>query len=311
MRALILGGGSLKGAFQVGAIKAVLEDGFEPEMVYGVSVGALNATYLVNAAGRDFIENEKIDWPRLGHDLMSLWIKNIRQPQDVSFLRSRVSMGVNTLLSRYDGLLDPKPLHDLMHRNVDQFILRNSPVRIKVGAVNITNGELVFASPDDEFFMEYVRASSSLPMLMPAVPIGSKTEKFMDGGLRVVAPIHQAIQDGAREIVLIACHAKQLYSRENFNSRNLISLIERVKDITVNQIVNNDIEWAESYAERSVLRGDPIKLTVIRPEEPLLLDLQKFTSDDITRLILDGYRIGLDVLKLAAETTPLKKEKVE
>ncbi|MBU1821822.1 MAG: patatin-like phospholipase family protein, partial [Bacteroidetes bacterium] len=211
MKALVLGGGSLKGAFQVGAIKAVLEDGFEPEMVYGVSVGALNSTYLVNGAGRDHLEKEQIDWPLLGHQLMSLWIKNIRHPQDVAILRSRVSMGVNTLLSRYDGLLDPTPLHNLMRRNVDQFTLRNSPVRIKVGAVNITTGELVFASPDDEYFMEYVRASSSLPMLMPAVPIGGLTEKFLDGGLRVVAPIHQAIQDGAREIVLIACHAKQLY----------------------------------------------------------------------------------------------------
>jgi NTE family protein len=306
MKALVLGGGSLKGAFQVGAIKAVLEEGFTPEMIYGVSVGALNSTYLVNAAGKEFIEKNEIDWPRLGYQLMSMWIKNIRQPQDVALLRSRVSMGVNTLMSRYDGLLDPTPLHNLMRRNVDQFILRNSPVKIKVGAVNITTGELVFASPDDEYFMEYVRASSSLPMLMPAVPIGGLTEKFLDGGLRVVAPIHQAIQDGAREIVLIACHAKQLYNRENFNSRNLISLIERVKDITVNQIVNNDIEWAESYAERSVLRGDPIKLTVIRPEEPLLLDLQRFTSDDITRLILDGYRIGLDVLKIAEEATHKK-----
>lgn len=306
MKALILGGGSMKGAFQVGAIKAVLEDGFEPEMIYGVSVGALNATYLVNTAGKHVIENGSINWPQVGHQLMSFWIKNITQPQDVAILRSRVTMGVSTLMSRFDGLLDPSPLHDLMHRHVDPFVLRNSPVRIKVGAVNITNGDLKFASPDEEFFMEYVRASSSLPMLMPAVPIGGRTEKFLDGGLRVVAPIHQAIQDGAREIVLIACHAKQLYHRENFNSRNLISLIERVKDITVNQIVNNDIEWAESYAERSVLRGEPIKLTVIRPEEPLLLDLQHFTSDDITRLILDGYRIGLDVLKITEQTTQRK-----
>ncbi len=294
----------MKGAFQVGAIKAVLEDGFEPEMVYGVSVGALNATYLVNSIGKQAIEGEPMDWPKIGRELMTFWLKNITQPQDVAILRSRVTMGVSTLMSRFDGLLDPSPLHDLMHRNVDQYTLRKSPTKIKVGAVNITNGELVFASPDDEYFMEYVRASSSLPMLMPAVPIGGKTEKFLDGGLRVVAPIHQAIQDGAREIVLIACHSKQLYNRENFSSRNLISLIERVKDITVNQIVNNDIEWAESYAERSVLRGDPIKLTVIRPEEPLLLDLQKFTSSDITRLILDGYRIGLDVLKRKAQTLP-------
>ncbi len=287
----------MKGAFQVGAAKAVFEDGFAPDMIYGVSVGALNAVYLVNEAGKQDLDRGQIDWPVAGRNLMAFWIKHITQPQDVAILRSRVSLGFNTLMSRFDGLLDPSPLHNLIRQHTDAFVLRNSPVRIKVGAVNITHGDIVYASPDDEFFMDYVRASSSLPMLMPAVPIGSKTDKFLDGGLRVVAPIHEAIRDGAKEIVLIACHAKQLYTRENFNSRNLISLIERVKDVTVNQIVNNDIEWAESYAERSVLRGDPIKLTIIRPEEPLLLDLQGFSSEDITRLILEGYKLGLDALK--------------
>lgn len=301
MKALILGGGSIKGAFQVGAAKAVLEDGFAPDMIYGVSVGALNAAYLVNEAGKQNLDNGRIDWPSVGHNLMALWIKHITQPQDVAILRSRVSMGFNTLMSRFDGLLDPSPLHNLIRQHTDAFVLRNSPVRIKVGAVNITHGDIVYASPDDEFFMDYVRASSSLPMLMPAVPIGSKTDQFLDGGLRVVAPIHEAIRDGAKEIVLIACHAKQLYTRENFNSRNLISLIERVKDVTVNQIVNNNIEWAEGYAERSVLRGDPIKLTIIRPDEPLLLDLQAFSSEDITRLILEGYKLGLDALKRAKQ----------
>ncbi len=287
----------MKGAFQVGAAKAVFEDGFAPDMIYGVSVGALNAVYLVNEAGKQDLDRGQIDWPVAGRNLMAFWIKHITQPQDVAILRSRVSLGFNTLMSRFDGLLDPSPLHNLIRQHTDAFVLRNSPVRIKVGAVNITHGDIVYASPDDEFFMDYVRASSSLPMLMPAVPIGSKTDKFLDGGLRVVAPIHEAIRDGAKEIVLIACHAKQLYTRENFNSRNLISLIERVKDVTVNQIVNNDIDWAESYAERSVLRGDPIKLTIIRPEEPLLLDLQGFSSEDITRLILEGYKLGLDALK--------------
>ncbi len=290
----------MKGAFQVGAVKAVLEDGFAPEMIYGVSVGALNATFLVNEAGKQELEEKKaIDWPGVGRALMAFWIKNITQPQDVALLRSRVSLGFNTLMSRFDGLLDPSPLHDLIRRNVDAFLLRESSVKIKVGAVNITHGNIVYASPDDEFFMDYVRASSSLPMLMPPVPIGSNADQFLDGGLRVVAPIHEAIRDGAKEIVLIGCHSQQLYAREDFSSRNLVSLIERVKDVTVNQIVNNDIEWAEGYAERSVLRGDPIKLTIIRPEEPLMLDLQKFSSEDITRLILDGYRIGIETLKRA------------
>lgn len=292
----------MKGAFQVGAAKAVLESGFTPEMIYGVSVGALNAAYLVNAAGKQEVEEKKaIDWPLVGRELMAFWIKNITQPQDVAMLRSRVSLGFNTLMSRFDGLLDPAPLHDLIRRSLDVFLLRKCSVKLKVGAVDIMHGNIVYAFPEDEFFLDFVRASSSLPMLMPPVTIGSADFQYLDGGLRVVAPIHEAIRDGAKEIVLIACHSRKLYARENFSSRNLISLIERVKDITVNQIVNNDIEWAESYAERSELRGEPIKLTIIRPKEPLILDLQKFNSEDITRLILDGYKIGIETLKRSKE----------
>lgn len=52
MKALVLGGGSMKGAYQVGCIKAILENGFEPDMIYGISVGALNATFLVNESGK-------------------------------------------------------------------------------------------------------------------------------------------------------------------------------------------------------------------------------------------------------------------
>jgi NTE family protein len=134
-------------------------------------------------------------------------------------------------------------------------------------------------------------------MLMPAVSINN--ELFLDGGLKEVAPIRQAIDDGAKEIVLIACHSPLLYQPEGLNARNLITLIERVRDITVNQIANNNILWAESYVDRSILRGVPMKLTVIRPAVPLVLDLQKFTSDDISRLIVEGYRTGIETLKNA------------
>ncbi|GAB3167798.1 patatin-like phospholipase family protein [Telluribacter humicola] len=301
MKALILGGGSIKGAYQVGAVQAVLESGYEPDMIYGVSVGALNSTFLVNEAGRQAIEEKAIKWSTVGRKLLEFWIKNIAQPQDIALLRSRMALGVYTLMSRYDGVLDPTPLHNTIRQNVEGFILRNSPIKLKVGAVNITSGELIYASPQDEFFMEYVLASASLPMLMPAIPIGSVKDIYMDGGLREVAPVRQAIEDGATEVVIIACHSKKIYHQEGFSHRNLVSLFERVRDITVNQIVNNDINWAENYAERSILRGKNMKLTVIRPSEPLILNLQHFTEKDISRLIVEGYKEGLQAMKRAEE----------
>ncbi len=295
MKALILGGGSMKGAFQVGAIQSVLEAGFEPDMIYGISVGALNSTFLVNEAEHQRKENGQIDWKLVGHRLLEFWIKNITHPQDISTLRSRVMLGVNTLMSRFDGLLDPLPLHNLIRKNVQDELLENSQIKIKVGAVNIESGEMKYVSPKDGHFLDYVRASSSIPMLMPAVEIDD--DFYVDGGLREVIPIRPALADGATEIVLIGCHSPHLYQPEGLNARNLITLIERIRDITVNEVANSNIIWAESFAERSNLRGTPMKLTVIRPTSPLVLDLQHFTSEDISRLIVEGYKMGVQVLK--------------
>jgi NTE family protein len=294
MKALVLGGGSMKGAFQVGVVQAVLENGFEPEMIYGISVGALNTTFLANEAGRQMQENDEVKWPLASRKLLEFWIKNITQPQDISMLRSRVMLGMNTLMSRFDGIVDPLPLHELIRRHLTDEYLTNTPVKVKVGAVNVASGEIKYVTPADPHYVDFVYASSSIPMLMPAVDI--EGQLYLDGGMREVAPIRQAIEDGATEIVLIACHSPLLYQPEGLNGRNLISLIERVRDITVNQIVNSNIVWAESYVDRSILRGKPMKMTVIRPPAPLFLDLQHFNSGDISRLIIEGYRAGMEVI---------------
>ena len=297
MRVLVLGGGSLKGAFQAGAIQAILESGYEPEAIYGISVGSLNAAFLVHETGKQFAEHGAIDWPKAGRQLIEFWIRNITRPEDVAVLRSRFMMGYNTLLSRFDGLLDNSPLQNLLKMHINIPTLVNSPVKLKVGAVDIIQGDMVYVSNDDESILDYVIASSSLPFLMPAVCIGGDQQKmFLDGGLREVAPLREAIDDGATELVCVACHAKRIFT-EKFNYRSLLNLVERVKDITVNQIVNNDIAWAERWVEREKLRGNNMQLILVRPKEPVYLNLMRFSSEDIGRLIIQGYEHATEVLR--------------
>ncbi|GAB3934895.1 patatin-like phospholipase family protein [Larkinella terrae] len=297
MRALVLGGGSLKGAFQAGAIQAVLEAGFEPEAIYGISVGSLNAVFLVHEAGKQFAEHGAVDWKKAGRQLIEFWVRNITRPEDVAVVRSRFLLGYNTLLSRFDGLLDSTPLQTLIKTNIKLEILANSPIKLKVGTVDIMKGDILYVGNEDKSILDYVIASSSLPFLMPAVCIGGDREKmYLDGGLREVAPLREAIDDGANELVCVACHAKHIFT-EKFNYRSLLNLSERVKDITVNQLVNNDIAWAERWIEREKLRGNPMVMTLVRPREPLYLNLMRFSSDDIGRLIVQGYRDATIVLR--------------
>lgn len=287
----------MKGAFQTGAVQAVLEAGFQPESVYGISVGSLNSLFLVHEANKQYAETGEINWTKVSRQLLEFWIKNITKPEDIAILRSRFMMGFNTLMSRFDGILDNSPLQNLLRRSIDLDTLRKGPIQLRVGAVDIINGDVVYVSQDDEHILDYVYASSALPFLMPAVQIGGDHRKaFLDGGLREVAPVRVAIEEGATDIVCVACHARKIFN-EQFNYRNLLTLVERVKDITVNQIVNNDLAWAERYVEREKLHGRHLDLTIIRPDEPLRLNLMKFNSDDIGHLIVQGYSAATTVLR--------------
>lgn len=294
MKALVLGGGSLKGAWQVGAIQAILETGFQPDMIYGISAGGLNAAFMVNEAGRQMTSEKKIDWDVVNKHLINFWLENINQPSDIGFVRSKWTLGLDTILSRFDGLLDTNPLHEKLKRYIDLTTLRRSPVKLKVGTVNINTGEMYYADPSEQYFLDYLRASSSLPIIMPVIQIGGDhRQAFLDGGIREVVPLRQAILDGATEIYAVATHPKHR-KMEPINYRSFFSLIERVKDISVNQFENSDIEWAENYNESLVeIAGfklaKQIKLTVIRPEEPVNIHLTQFTKDDIRQVIKDGF----------------------
>jgi NTE family protein len=301
MRALVLGGGSLKGAWQVGVIHAILDTGFKPEMIYGISAGALNGSFMVNEAGKQYLEKGKINWDLVNKKLLQFWLENITQPSDIGVLKSKFSLGIDTILSRFDGLINTDPLHEKLKKYLDVTTMRKSPIKLKVGAVNINTGEMHYTDPLEQHFLDYLRASSSLPLIMPAIQIGGDhRQAYMDGGLREVVPIRKAIEDGANEIYCVATHPKNK-SLEHFNYRSFFSLIERIKDITVNQFENSDIEWAENYAKNYGSIGPfsltkKIKLTVIRPKEPLNIELTNFTTNDIKEIIKQGYENGYEAL---------------
>jgi len=301
MRALVLGGGSLKGAWQVGVIHAILDTGFKPEMIYGISAGALNGSFMVNEAGKQHLEKGKINWDLVNKKLLQFWLENITQPSDIGVLKSKFSLGIDTLLSRFDGLIDTNPLHEKLKKYLDVTTMRKSPIKLKVGAVNINSGEMHYTDPLEQHFLDYLRASSSLPFIMPAIQIGGDhRQAYMDGGLREVVPLRKAIEDGATEIYCVATHPKNK-PLEQFNYRSFFSLIERIKDITVNQFENNDIEWAENYAENYGSIGPfsltkKIKLKVIRPKEPLQIELTDFTTNDVKEIIKKGYEYGHEAL---------------
>lgn len=280
---LVLAGGSVKGAFQAGVIKALFEKGYQPDAIYGVSAGSLNAAYLVNQFGQQANAHLPISYPQAAQDLWDFWELRITHPESLSKPFNLFELGWSALTKKFKGLVDTSPLRDLLQDVLQSRNLSASPVGLKVGAVNVLDGAMHYVDPSFENFQEYLLASSAVPILMPVVKInGEKRKSYLDGGLRDVAPLQKAIQDGATEVVVIACHTEMIEGGD-FDSGDLLALVDRVMDIAVNEILNADLRMQRSE----------VKLRIIRPSQPLSIDIQHFTKMDIRRMLEMGYAQGM------------------
>lgn len=303
--ALVLSGGSIKGAFQAGAIQAIMESGFKPDFIYGISVGALNGSFVCSEAGKQMKPKESLDWNLIAANLVKFWTDNIKQPSDVADQRNWTTIGWDAIWNKFDGLVDTDPIQTLVKKNILIDNLYKSPIGLKVGAVNVVDSTIVYADPSYPGFMQYVLASSAIPMVMPIVNIGD--QPFVDGGVMDVAPLKPAIESGATDVIVIACQSKDL-GGASFDTGNLLQLTDRVFDIMVNTIVNNDIEWADYFNQYLPNDGTTetqgplagyrrINIRTVRPPVPIQLDLQNFNSNDIQDLIKTGYQAAKEQLK--------------
>ncbi|CAM3780714.1 patatin-like phospholipase family protein [Aquirufa aurantiipilula] len=285
---LALSGGSVKGAFQAGVIRALFERGYEPDMIYGISAGSLNSAYLVNQLGRQKLNGEPLNFRQAGQDLWDFWETRITHPECLSKPLSLWELGWTALTKNFRGLVSTKPLRDLVEGVLDLRNLQASPVELRIGAVNIIDGGIHYVDPSYDHFYDYLLASSAVPILMPVVQINQeKRRSFLDGGLRDVAPLQKAIKDGGKHIVCISCHT-QTIEGGIFETGDLLALVDRVMDIAVNEILNADLKEALLVQNQ---RSD-LSINSIRPIQPISIDIRNFNKMDIRRMLEIGYAMG-------------------
>lgn len=298
MKALVLAGGGAKGAWQAGAISSVLKSGFNPDVVYGVSVGSLNAMFLASRAF--YRQNPTIsDLIAVGSKLEDFWMHKIFSPDKLLKKRKTPSVVLDIISNRFKGMFDMSPLHDLIKTEIKDEEIYKSPLRINLGCVNVKTGEFISATNEDEDIIEYGLASTKIPLIMEPHKIDN--EYFADGGLRNVSPLRAAIKDGAEEIVAISCQARALPAKPKLNVHNIKEIGARTIEILVDEIAVNDLDVDVSNVQRInnlVTNGlvqdkRHINLTYIIPSKYLDISLTKFTQDDIISLVRDGQITGL------------------
>ena len=295
-KALVLSGGSIKGAFQAGAIETILAEGFAPDAIYGISVGSLNGAFLTERAGRQKAETGKVDWPSIGRELTSFWLTRVTEPEAIAERHGILTLAWQLIRKTFNGLSKTDGLRRLVREVLDENYIRTSPVRLGVGSVNVVDGRLIQATNEFEPILDYVIASTAIPVVMPYTQIGPQV--LVDGGVRDVAPLKFATSFGATEIWCVLCQPEALEPAE-INFRDPIPYAGRLMEIVTNELVTNDLAYASKLndylpSDGSEMPHGPfagkrkLDIRVVRPWRKIDVELDAFTPQDIRSMIDKG-----------------------
>ncbi|HVS16263.1 MAG TPA: patatin-like phospholipase family protein [Thermoanaerobaculia bacterium] len=229
--ALTLTGGGARAAYQVGLLRSLARShpNFRFDVITGVSAGAINASYL--AANFEGLADAADDLTRLWTNLEPADVFRV----DAGSLLGRTAKWGMRLLSggarltpEPRGLVDSQPLRHLLRRVLNaapdgtvpgiQRNLGDDKLRaIALTTLDWATGRTITWVEGDHVPMwerpqresrqcrltvEHVMASSSLPLLFPAVALDGSWHG--DGGVRLAFPLAPAIHLGADRIVAIS-----------------------------------------------------------------------------------------------------------
>lgn len=303
-QALVLSGGAIRGAFQAGAVLEVLRSGFVPDAIYGVSVGGLNGAFLADRAGRAALRGETPDWPRIAEELERLWMHKIISPSVVGKTRTGLALAHSVVSNDFRGLIDPASLYNFVRREIKEENLRNSPVKLRVGVVDIATGDYCNVGTEVPNLVDHIIASASIPILMPIPMVSGRP--LADGGLRHVIPVKAALDEGAEEIVCVLCQTRNV-SWAQSDCKNLAGLLNRLMDILTHELVDRDLEQAQCIISRGRQGNGAAEghrcngssspsITIIRPLTDAPIALCDFTMKHIQNMVREGRHIARDVL---------------
>lgn len=277
MRALVLSGGGSKGAYQVGALKYLLG---ELNLVYdifcGVSVGAINSSFL-----SQFPTGQE----KTSIELLSNFWDNITT---ASVYKRWFPFGRWHALWK-NSFYDSSPLHNLIRSNLDLNKIRESGKQVSVGTVSLSSGKYTTFTQDSDYFIDAVIASASFPGML--TPVKFMNHYWIDGGVKEISPIKEAIRLGATDIDVVMT-SPEMRVKHFIEKPTTIDVLKRCLDLSTDKIMSNDIEKAEMYnilAKNGNSDKKTIEIKIIRPQFNLVDDLLNFDSDKIKEMMKKGY----------------------
>lgn len=262
--ALALQGGGAHGAFSAGVLDRLLEKGFAPSRISGVSSGALIATALVQGWAANGAEGARAAVKRLWEKIAEAQAANGMDNgalgrwlgadlADNPFWQT-VSAAFKLFAPDQINPLGHNPLRPLIAGFLDRNLLSSAAApRLIVGATDVETGAPVLFDNAD-ITVEVLLASTCLPFLFPSVEINGRL--LWDGAYSANPPLAPLLEaDLPDELVLIRAQPRRHPGRPG----------------TPDEIFNRQVEIAFQRAlEAELARLPPsIRLTDYEPDEEL------------------------------------------
>lgn len=260
-KAIVFAGGGSKGAYQLGAWKALNELGEHFDIATGTSIGSINAAFYVQ---NDFEEAEKM-WKEItAGDIMANGISFDVSFESLKAQKENILPFIKTYINTKS--VDNTPFINMMQRyfNADKFFSSETEYALMTVNYNgLSHNDIipVEVTKNDmkkmgEEAWKWIAASSACYPVFPPFEIDGK--QYIDGGYYDNIPIASALKLGASSVVVVdlnvdsnhegyICHPDVTYIRPTKDLGNFMNFERNVIDRSIKRGYNDTMKVYERY----------------------------------------------------------------
>lgn len=201
---MVLEGGGSRGAYHIGAYKALSEMDLEIKGVSGTSIGAINGALIV----QQDVDRAYDLWydisPSKVFDVDEEYLKEIKNreitSENISYFLNKAKDVLN------NRGLDTKLMREILEKNIDEDRIRKTGMVFGFVTVSLTDRkpmEIYLEDVPRGKLVDYLMASASLPVFKR-----EKTEGkvYLDGAFYDNIPVNVLINKGFKELIVIRTH---------------------------------------------------------------------------------------------------------
>ncbi|MCR4615455.1 MAG: patatin-like phospholipase family protein [Clostridiales bacterium] len=193
---LVLAGGGAKGAYQIGAWRAMREIGVDISTVAGVSIGSINGALI---ASGDYEGAVKL-WKSASVVKGVNMARELKEPDNL-FSRKNFSVLLREIIR--NGGIDASPTQHMLGQYINEDAVRNSNIKLAIVTFllsEMTPREMNIEDIPEGRLVEYLLASSHYPGVSK---IGPEGEKYIDGGIYDNAPVSLMRKLGHNRMIIV------------------------------------------------------------------------------------------------------------